>query len=67
MAGGLAGIVPRDDHAASIGVEQDLARIEAHAIGGVELPARPVAIKLARLNFRDESVPIVIASVGRGI
>ena len=67
MAGGLAGIVPRDDHAASIGIEQDLAGIEARAAGGVELPARPVAIKLARLYFRDEGVPIVIASAGRWI
>ena len=67
MTGGLAGIVPRDNYAAPVGIEQDLVGIESRAAGGVELAARPVAIKLARLYFRDEGVPIVIASAGRGV
>ena len=67
MAGGLAGIVPRNNHAASVGIEQDLVGIEARAAGGFELPARPVAIKLARLYFRDEGMPVVIASANHWI
>src|SRR4030095_5725846 len=67
MPGGLAGIVLRDDDAASIGVEQDLAGIKAPAAGGGEPPVHSGAVKLVRPYLRDEGVPIVIASAGSGV
>ena len=49
LAGGLAGIVLGDHDAAPIGIEQDLVGSKRSPLG-VELPVRPVAIKLARLQ-----------------
>src|SRR5271157_2606566 len=67
MAGGLAGVAPGDHNAASRRVGQDLCGIKAGAACGIELSARPVGIKLARLYFRNEGVPIMIAPADRGV
>jgi hypothetical protein len=67
LAGGVATVVIRNNHATTVGVEKDLGGIEAHAVGGVPWPFDAIAVDLACFNTRDGHVPVVPGAIGGGV
>ena len=52
---------------ASIWINEDFGRIEAHSTWRIEWPLNSIAVDLARFHTRHEYMPVVICAVGRGI
>ena len=67
LARSLPAVIPGNNYAAPIGVEENLGAIKPHPAAGVERPLDPIPVELARLQARHEEVPIIVGTVGRGI
>ena len=63
----FAAVIPGNNDAPAVWVQEDLRGIKAHAICGIERSLNAVAIKLARFYFRYERVPIMTRAVHCGI
>src|SRR5438105_13244232 len=63
----FATVVLRNNGAASIWVEEDFGRIEAHSTRRIEWPLNSIAVNLLRFDTVHEYVPMVIGAVRRGI
>ena len=63
----IAPVAIRNRHTATIGVEQKLGGIEPHAPRGIVRPLDAIAVDLAGRHPWDESVPVVVRAVVRGI
>jgi hypothetical protein len=55
------------DYATTVGVEENLAGIEAHPARGIERTLHPIAVQLAGSYVRHAHVPVVVRAVGRWI
>jgi hypothetical protein len=64
LAGGSAIVASGDGDAAAIGVEEDLAGIEAHTARGIPRPRDAIAVDLADDHAGNEDVPVVIGAIG---
>src|SRR6516162_10244122 len=53
----------RDDHAATIGVEQNFRRIKSQTAGGIVGPISPESVKLTGLHTRDKGMPVMVSAV----
>ena len=62
----LAAVIPGNNHAAPVRVEQNLGGIKPHAARGLEWPVGSISVKLPWLNTRHKYVPIMAGAVGRG-
>ena len=62
-AGGGATVAIRNDHAAAIGIEENLGPIETHAVRGIRRPLDAIAVDLACFHARDEYVPVVVCAI----
>ena len=61
-------IVRAGNHdAATVGIQEDFGRIEAHAARRIERAFDPIAVELTGPYVRREHVPVVIGTVGRWI
>ena len=63
----LAAVVPGNNHAPAVGVEQDLGRVEPQTVCGGRRPLDPVAVDLSRPHTGDEYVPVVVGAIRRRI
>ncbi len=63
----LATVPRRHDHAAPIGIEKDLARIESHPGSRIERPLHTISVQLSRTHAGHERVPVEVRAVGRGV
>ena len=60
----IATVALGDNGAASIGVDEDLGRIEAHSAWRIESPLKSVAVDLPFFHARHKYVPVVVRAVG---
>ena len=63
MAGGVATVVFRHNHATAVRVEEDFGGIKAHAVGRIERSLNAIAVELPGLHARHEHVPVVVRPV----
>src|SRR5262249_30217678 len=64
LSSSFATVVLRNHHAASVWIEEDFGRIEAHSTRRIERSSHSIAVDLARFHARHEYVPVVIGAVG---
>src|SRR4029077_12399892 len=67
LSGRVATVVLWNNRAASIRIDEDFGRIEAHSTRRIERSPNSISIDLPCFHSRYEDVPIVICPVGRGI
>jgi hypothetical protein len=60
-------VAVRDRHAATVGIEQDLVGVEAHAARGIERPLDAIAVQLACPQAGDEYMPVVVGTIDGGV
>jgi hypothetical protein len=63
LAGGSATVAARNNDSAAVWVEEQLCRIESHAVRGILWPLDVIAIDLAKGHARNEYVPVVVCAV----
>ena len=60
-------IVLGNNHAAAIGIQENLVGIKPHSARRIERPLDAIAIELPGLHIRDEYVPVMVGAVRRRV
>src|SRR5262249_32639863 len=64
LSRGGAVIARRNHDAPAVGIEEYLARVEAHPVRRIERALDAIAVQLPGPDVRDEYVPVVVRAVG---